>query len=167
VPVLLYNMPRYTHLVLDPGLVHELSGHGNVVGMKDSSGDLKQLGAYLGAQSDRFTVLTGNGGTLYAALEMGARGGILAVALFAGALAVEVHAARAAGAMARAGRAQERMAALNKEIVAGLGVAGVKAAMDAVGLHGGAPRPPLLPLRGPKREQVAELLARSGAASAV
>ncbi|HEU4640883.1 MAG TPA: dihydrodipicolinate synthase family protein [Gemmatimonadaceae bacterium] len=167
VPVLLYNMPKYTHLTLDPGLVHELSGHGNVVGMKDSSGDLKQLGAYLGAQSDRFAVLTGNGGTLYAALEMGARGGILAVALFAGALAVEVYTARERGELARAGRAQERLQSLNKEIVAGLGVPGVKAAMDAMGLHGGAPRPPLLPLREQKRERVAELLARSGAASAV
>lgn len=166
VPVLLYNMPKYTHLTLDPGLVHELAVHGNVAGMKDSSGDLKLLGAYLGAQSERFTVLTGNGGSLYAALEMGARGGILAVALFAGSLAVEVYTAYASGELARAGRAQEPLQALNKGIVAGLGVPGVKSALDAMGLHGGAPRSPLLPLRAPQRAQVVEMLARAGAARA-
>lgn len=79
VPVILYNIPKYTHFALDPGLVFELATHGNVIGIKDSSGDLKLLGGYLAAQSDRFAVLTGSGASIYAALEMGARGGILAV----------------------------------------------------------------------------------------
>ncbi|HEX6533410.1 MAG TPA: dihydrodipicolinate synthase family protein [Gemmatimonadaceae bacterium] len=166
VPVLLYNMPKYTHLTLDPGLVHELATHGNVAGMKDSGGDLKLLGAYLGAASDRFAVLTGHGGTLYAALSMGATGGILAVSLFAGALAAEVYTAFAAGDTARAGAAQEILTPLNKEIVGGMGVPGVKAALDAVGLHGGAPRPPLLPLPAAQRERVAALIARLGEARA-
>jgi 4-hydroxy-2-oxoglutarate aldolase len=166
VPVLLYNIPKYMHFALEPGLVHEMASHGNIVGIKDSSGDLKLLGAYLGAQRDGFAVLTGHGGSLYAALEMGARGGILAVSLFAGALAVEICSAFAAGETARAGRAQEAMKPLAKEIVASLGVAGVKAAMDIVGLHGGAPRSPLLPVRPAEREHVAELLRVAGPARA-
>ena len=152
--------------MLEPGLVQELATHENIVGMKDSSGDLKLLGAYLEAQSDRFTVLTGNGSSLYAALELGARGGILAVSLFAGALAVEVCTAFAAGDLARAGRAQERLHLVSKEIVGGLGVAGIKAALDLVGLYGGAPRPPLLPITPAQRERVASRLAEAGAARA-
>jgi 4-hydroxy-2-oxoglutarate aldolase len=158
IPVLLYNIPKYAHFTLDPGLVGELARHDNIVGIKDSAGDLKQLGGYLAAQSDRFTVLTGHGGGLYPALEMGAKGGILAVALFAAELAVGLCAAFAAGEKGRAGRAQELLSPLAKGIVAEHGVAGVKAAMDAVGLDGGPVRPPLLPLRPAARAQVEQLV---------
>jgi 4-hydroxy-2-oxoglutarate aldolase len=161
-PVILYNIPKYVHFPLAAGLVHELSTHANVIGIKDSSGDLTQLSAYLDAQSDRFTVLTGSGGGLYSALEMGARGGILAVGLFAAPLSVSVCRAFASGDMAAAGRAQERLVPLAKNIVGELGVAGVKAALDVVGLSGGAVRPPLRPLRPSSHERVAELLRAAG-----
>ncbi|HJU65489.1 MAG TPA: dihydrodipicolinate synthase family protein, partial [Gemmatimonadaceae bacterium] len=144
-PLILYNIPKYTSFALDAGLVVELSTHENIIGIKDSSGDLKMLGGYLGAQSARFSVLTGNGGTLYPALEMGARGGILAVALFAAELSAAVCRAFARGDMAQAGALQERLIPLAKGIVARLGVPGVKAAMDEVGLVGGPVRAPLLP----------------------
>jgi 4-hydroxy-2-oxoglutarate aldolase len=165
-PVILYNIPKYTHFSLEPGLVLELARHENVIGIKDSSGDLKSLGGYLAAQSERFTVLTGSGGGLYPALEMGARGGILAVSLFAAALSVELYAAFSRGDPGTAGRAQERLVPLAKGIVAALGVAGVKTALDLVGLHGGPVRAPLLPLRAAQRERVAALLHASNVARA-
>jgi 4-hydroxy-2-oxoglutarate aldolase len=165
-PIILYNIPKYTHFSLAPGLVQELASHENVIGVKDSSGDLAQLGAYLNAQSDRFTVLTGSGGTLYAALEMGARGGILAVGLFAAPLSVSLCRAFASGDLAAAGRAQERLTPLARVIVGELGVPGVKAAMDSVGLTGGPLRAPLLPLRTAAMERVAEQLRAAGLARA-
>jgi 4-hydroxy-2-oxoglutarate aldolase len=64
--------------------------------------------------------------------------------------------------MAAAGRAQERLIPLARGIVGELGVAGVKAALDLVGLAGGRVRSPLLPLRGAARERVAELLLTAG-----
>jgi 4-hydroxy-2-oxoglutarate aldolase len=161
-PLVLYNIPKYVHFTLAPGLVQELAGHDNVIGIKDSSGDLSQLGAYLNAQSERFTVLTGSGGGLYAALEMGARGAVLAVGLFATALSVSLCRAFASGDMAAAGRAQERLTPLARTIVGELGVAGVKAAMDLVGLAGGPVRAPLLPLRPPARERIIQLLRAAG-----
>ncbi|MDQ8168846.1 MAG: dihydrodipicolinate synthase family protein, partial [Gemmatimonadota bacterium] len=39
-PVLLYNMPAYAHLVLSPAFVHEMAQHENVIGMKDSAGNI-------------------------------------------------------------------------------------------------------------------------------
>ena len=161
-PIILYNIPKYTHFPLAAGLVHELASHENVRGIKDSSGDLTQLGGYLDAQSDRFTVLTGSGAGLYPALEMGARGGILAVGLFAAPVSVSVCRAFASGDMAAAGRAQERLVPLARTVVSELGVAGVKAALDLVGLTGGRVRAPLLPLRGAARERVAELMRAAG-----
>jgi 4-hydroxy-2-oxoglutarate aldolase len=162
VPVLLYNIPKYMHFALPSGLVQELATHGNIIGIKDSSGELPQLGSFMNAQSDRFSVLTGSGSSLYAALEMGARGGILAVALFATRLAVELCAAFADGERGRAGRLQEQLAPLARGIVAQLGVPGVKAALDMVGLHGGMPRQPLLPLREKAGARVRELLTDAG-----
>jgi 4-hydroxy-2-oxoglutarate aldolase len=79
---------------------------------------------------------------------------------------MEICSAFANGELARAGRAQEALKPLAKTIVADLGVAGVKAAMDVVGLHGGAPRMPLLPLRPAQREHVAELMLVAGPARA-
>ncbi len=164
VPVLLYNIPKYMHFSLAPGLVLELARHGNVAGIKDSSGDLQLLGSYMKAQSERFTVMTGSGSGVYAALEMGARGGILAVALFAARQAVDLFQAFHAGDRAAAGREQERLAPLAKGVIAAYGVPGVKAALDRVGLNGGRPRPPLLPLRERERQSVAELLTTAGLA---
>jgi len=161
-PLILYNIPKYVHFPLAPGLVLELASHENLIGIKDSSGDLAQLGAYLDAQSDRFTVLTGSGSGLYPALEMGARGGILAVGLFAAPLSVSLCRSFASGDVAAAGRAQERLTPLARTIVGELGVAGVKAALDLVGLTGGPVRAPLLSLRAAARERVAELLRTAG-----
>jgi 4-hydroxy-2-oxoglutarate aldolase len=143
VPVLLYTIPKYMHFALPAEVVAELARHENIVGMKDSSGDAGLLRGYLASQSDSFKVLTGSGSLLGEALGMGAYGAILAVALFAPSLSLEVlHAARDGRASAMTA-AQARLTPLAARIVGAMGVAGVKAALDEVGLHGGAPRPPL------------------------
>lgn len=162
VPVLLYNIPKYMHFALSTRLVSELARHENIVGMKDSSGDLELLGQYVALRSESFTVLTGHAGTLLTALGMGAGGAILAASLFAAPLALEVCAAFAAGDEARASSAQEQLTLLNKEIVGTLGVAGIKVALDLVGLSGGAPRAPLLALDATARERVVSLVRGAG-----
>lgn len=166
VPVVLYNIPKYMHFSLAPGLVSELSVHDNVIGIKDSSGDLSLFAAYLNAQSETFAVLTGNAGTFLRALKAGARGGILAVALFAAALSLEVYDATERGDDAAADAAQARLTPLGATIVGEMGVAGVKAAMDRVGLIGGPVRSPLLPLDEQRTALVAELLRSAELATA-
>ena len=158
VPVMLYNIPKYMHFALPADLVAELAEHANVIGIKDSSGDVDQLKGFLAAQSESFSVITGSGSALQAGLEAGARGGILAVSLFEARLSLEVLAAVRAGDTARASRAQARLKPLADVIVAKLGVPGVKAAMDRVGRVGGNPRLPLLPLDAVGRAEVQTLL---------
>ncbi len=159
VPVVLYNIPKFMHFKLTPDLVAELSMHENIIGIKDSSGDLALLEGYLQVQGEQFTVLTGNGGQLLPALERGARGGIVAVSLFAAGLSVDVYDGFRSGDLARAAAAQERLKPMASEIVAGLGVPGVKAALDAVGLVGGPVRQPLLALGASQRQVVEQLMA--------
>jgi 4-hydroxy-2-oxoglutarate aldolase len=155
---MLYNIPKYMHFALAADLVAELAQHKNVIGIKDSSGDINMLKGFLGAQSDAFTVITGSGSALQAGLEAGARGGILAVSLFAGKLSLEVYAAVKSGDTAKATAAQAKLKPMADVIVAKLGVPGVKAAMEHVGRVGGAPRLPLLPLSSSGRgEMVAAL----------
>ena len=158
VPVVLYNIPKYMHFKLEPDLVAELSMHENIVGIKDSSGDLALLEGYLQAQGSSFTVLTGNGGQLLPGLQLGVRGGIVAVGLFAAGLCVDVYDGFRNGDLKRATKAQDRLKPMASQIVAGLGVPGVKAAMEAVGLVGGPVRLPLLPLNAEQRKVVEDLM---------
>lgn len=163
VPVVLYAVPpRFSTVELAPGLVGELSRHPNVAGIKDSSGDLKTLAALADACDRGCAVLVGSGDALYGALEVGARGGILAVALLDPDGCAAVYRAHAEGDPALAGRLQERLVPLHRRVVGALGVPGVKAALDLLGLHGGPPRPPLKPLRPKDAEQVREALRAAG-----
>lgn len=163
VPVVLYNIPKYTHVMLQDALLAALAGHENVLGAKDSSGDLKNFAAYRQAAPE-WALFVGNGSYLYAALELGGVGGVLAVATFATALAVAVHRTFTAGDAAAAGAAQERLTPLNRAAVTERGVPGVKAAMDAVGRHGGPVRPPLRDLDADERGQLRAVLAGAGLA---
>jgi 4-hydroxy-2-oxoglutarate aldolase len=166
IPVLLYNIPKYMHFKLAPELVAELAQHQNIVGIKDSSGDLELLKSYIASQSDSFAVITGNGGQLHPALMAGARGGILAVALFAAERSVAIFNAHTKGDHATADRLQSEMKPLATTIVAELGVPGVKAAMDMAGLHGGPVREPLMDLDAAGRARVASLMSGLSAVAA-
>jgi len=157
VPVLVYNIPKYTHVSLPAELLQELSTHARIVGAKDSSGDLNNLAAYREA-APAWAVFVGSGSLLLPALELECDGGIVGTACFAARLCADLLAAYHAGDRAGAVALQDRIGPLDQEIVRKLGPAGVKAAMDAVGLYGGPPRPPLAPLGAVERERVALLV---------
>ena len=146
------------HFRLSKALVSELAKHENVIGIKDSSGDRDSLTDYLAPQGDGFTTITGSGQLWGTALQMGARGGILAVALFAPSLSQAIFDAVARKDFATADSLQARLTPLAKHIVGEMGPAGVKAAMDCVGLKGGQPRSPLQPLSPVDADRVRQLM---------
>ena len=164
VPVLIYQVPlRLSTLDLPSGLVGELAQHPNIVGIKDSRGKLDLVGELVEhTTGEDFDVLVGSGALLYPALEVGAKGGIMAVGLMAPAQAAEISIAFAEGRSEDAGRAQERIAPVHNAIVGGMGVPGIKAALDLQGMHGGAPRPPLSPAPEARVEEVRAVLERAG-----
>src|SRR5215207_2830349 len=119
VPVILYQVPpRFSTVELASGLVGELAKHPNIIGIKDSHGDLKALGALVEACGSHAAVLAGSGAVLYGALEVGAVGGILAVALLAPAECAALCEAFGEERLADAGRLQERLSPLHRAIVA-------------------------------------------------
>jgi 4-hydroxy-2-oxoglutarate aldolase len=164
-PVLLYNIPKYMHFALEPDLVARVSTHENIVGMKDSAGDLTRLAGYLQSQREDFTVLTGHGGSFAEALELGVKGGILAISLFAQELTLEIYDRNVGGDLEASREAQRVVKPLAAEIVGRMGVAGVKAAMDRIGLSGGRVRMPLTAL-SPEDEARVDVLLRDSRVTA-
>jgi len=158
VPVILYQVPlAYSTLELPTGLVVELSGHENIIGIKDSRGSLDLIGELVESCRDGFQVLSGRANTVYASLEVGAVGAVLALANADPARAVGIVSAFAAGRDVEAGRLQEGLSRVH-DAVAPHGVGGIKAAVDLIGLHGGDPRPPLRPLPERARSDVRKAL---------
>ncbi|MDE2878676.1 dihydrodipicolinate synthase family protein [Candidatus Palauibacter soopunensis] len=154
VPVVLYHIPQFVPVHLTPDLVGRLVEHPNIIGIKDSSGDLRNLGQLIEACGRNAQVLVGSGALLYAALEAGAAGGILGVAVIATRSCCQIYDAWKEGDHRRAGAMQERVAPLHKSLVAEGGIAAVKAALDRLGLYGGVPRSPLQPADAAKLAKV-------------
>lgn len=162
VPVILYHVPKFVPVGLEPDLVAELAGHENIIGIKDSSGDIHGLGALCTACAGKATVLVGAGTHLYSGLEIGAAGGIVAVGLLAPEAAAGVYEAWVSGRGSEAGRLQERIGPLHKRVVAATGVAGIKYGLDLLGMVGGRPRSPLISPSEAVRADVFEALAAAG-----
>jgi 4-hydroxy-2-oxoglutarate aldolase len=165
IPIILYNMPACTGLDLDAPTVVELAGHENIIGMKDSSGNLAKMTQILEViehSRGDFQMLAGSAGFLLPALSIGAVGGVAALANVAPDLCIRLHHAFLRGELQRAAELQRRIVGLNSLVTREGGVPAVKAAMDLLGLAGGAPRPPLLPADAPMRERLRQALSELG-----
>jgi 4-hydroxy-2-oxoglutarate aldolase len=162
IPVLLYNVPKYTGVNMAPDLVAELSKHPNIVGIKDSTGNVAQLGEILNGVEEDFYVLVGTAGALYPALAIGAAGGVLALANIAPAECVDVYNLFKSGRHNEARDIYRRMLPVNTAVTATYGIAGLKAAMDIIGYYGGPPRSPLLPLDDEGKAAVRRILETAG-----
>src|SRR5512145_539948 len=72
VPVLLYNVTMYTGVNMLPDAVARLAEHPNIIGVKESGGDVAQLGEFVSRTPKDFRVLGGSATTFFAALSVGA-----------------------------------------------------------------------------------------------
>jgi len=64
VPILAYNIPQNTFNNIPPRVIHQLADHPNILGLKDSWGDMFQFQEYLTARSEKFSIFMGpNSGT--------------------------------------------------------------------------------------------------------
>ncbi len=144
-PILIYNVPKFTGINTSVSLIEELSRHENIIGIKDSTGNVSQLAEILEKTPDQFQTLVGTAGALMGALSLGCVGGILAMANIAPQECVEMQQLLKEGKTDEAAKLQRRIAPVNTAITATYGVSGLKAAMDILGYYGGPPRLPMLP----------------------
>jgi 4-hydroxy-tetrahydrodipicolinate synthase len=157
-PVLLYNNPGRTGLNLSAGLVARLGEHPNIVGIKDSSGDLTLILEVIRQTDDDFTVLMGRDSMIFAGLQHGIKGAIAATANVAPALVVEIYEAFQEGDMGRALAAQEKLLPLRSAFGLGTFPVVVKDAMNMIGVPVGPGRRPLTSLTGEARDKLREVL---------
>jgi len=158
VPVLLYNFTNVTGLNMTPDTVAALSAHPNIVGLKDSNGDIAQVAAVVSRVPASFTVLVGSAATLYPAMMMGASGGIVAVANVVPEVCVKLYNLVRAGKHDEARALQRRLTPLANAVTAGHGIAGLKVAMDLAGYAGGGVRRPLRPAKPEARDALQRLI---------
>lgn len=159
-PVLLYDMPPCTGIVLSTEAVARLCQHPNIVGIKDSSGNLPHLKEVLSRVPSQFQVLCGNASAFQPGLAAGATGGILAAADVYPEPMLAIARAMAVGRTDEAAALHDHMLPASKLAVSDHGIAGVKTAMGLRGLHGGAVRGPLLPANAQAQRDLAESIQR-------
>jgi 4-hydroxy-2-oxoglutarate aldolase len=145
VPVILYNFAAAFGVNLATDAIATLSAHPNIVGLKESGGDVAQVAEQVAATPEDFAVVVGAAPALYASLCVGARGGVVAVANVVPGACVLLYELTFAGRHAEALALQRALAPLARAVTATYGVAGLKAAMTLAGYRGGQPRSPLLP----------------------
>jgi 4-hydroxy-tetrahydrodipicolinate synthase len=162
-PVLLYNNPGRTGVKLSVRLVARLAEHPNIVGIKDSSGDLTLAIEMIRQTGDDFVVLMGRDSLIYAGLQHGIKGAIAATANVAPALVAEIYQAFIEGDMARSLAAQEKLLPLRLAFDLGTFPVVVKDAMNIIGVPVGPARRPLQSLKGEARDKLRDVLEQVGA----
>jgi 4-hydroxy-2-oxoglutarate aldolase len=162
VPILIYNIPAFSGFDLPAEWLPILAAHPNLVGIKESSGDVERIRRIRTLMGPDFVVVAGAGEQLMAAMEAGADGGIAALANVAPAECARIHTAQLTGDRATAARLQARIAPVGPAVTARFGVAGLKAALAMQGYDHGPPRSPLQPLREPELRLLRSLLDDAG-----
>jgi 4-hydroxy-2-oxoglutarate aldolase len=146
VPILLYNFTAVTGVNLPPAAVSKLAAHPNIIGVKESGGDIAQISEFVKGSRAGFNVLAGSSTTFYSALGVGAVGGILALACVLPDACVRLFELTRAGNHHDATALQMRLLPIAKLVGSLHGIAGLKAALKLVGCEVGTPRSPLAPV---------------------
>jgi 4-hydroxy-2-oxoglutarate aldolase len=162
IPILVYNVPKFTSVNMSASAIARASRHPNIIGVKDTSGNVTQLAETVRLAGPSFQVLVGAAGFLLAGLAVGAVGGILALANIAPGPALDIYRWHGEGLWDEAAELQRRMIPVNTAVTAKYGIAGLKAAMDMLGYYGGPVRAPLMPLGEAERQSLREILTEGG-----
>jgi 4-hydroxy-tetrahydrodipicolinate synthase len=163
-PVVLYNNPATCGGVsIEPETVARLAEVPNIVGIKDSSGDLQNTIELVKlAQSEKFAVLNGRDTLILAALLFGAKGAIPATCNVAPELCVGIYRSFVVGDVEAARRYQDRLAPVRLALTLGTGNGAVKEAMALLGRPAGPNRSPIAALSAEKRQKLKDILAKAG-----
>ncbi len=146
IPILIYTVPAFTAYDLPIALIAELAAHPNIVGIKDSSGDLKRVALQIGIQEhEDFTLFAGSPNLAYPALSMGAAGSITAFGNIVPELMVALWKAVQAKDLTRAAGLQRAITELHG-VIGPMGIPAIKALLNYRGYQAGRPRSPLAPL---------------------
>lgn len=146
IPLIIYNVPKFTNVNIDSESIIELSSHPNIIGLKDSTENPSRISEISAKVDSAFKLIVGTASILYTGILSGAIGGILALANIAPDQCLQIFNFIRERNFEKALEIQNRMIPVNRAVTSKFGVAGLKAAMDLLGYFGGHPRLPLEPL---------------------
>ncbi len=162
IPVMIYLIPQFAGVYLMQETVARLAEHPNIIGLKESSGDLAALKElFRELRAGDFDVLVGSPAILTEGLEAGCAGAVLAVGALAPKTACAIDHAYRHGNYERASELQKKLAALAR-VTAASGIGHLKAAMDVVGLYGFLPRSPMPIPTDEERAEIEKAIEESG-----
>ena len=159
IPIVIYNMPANTAgLDLSAATICGLAVHPNIVGLKDSAGDMGKLAQIIDQSPQGFAVFAGSAGYLLPALAIGASGAVAALANIFPRQVCQLQDMFEKGQLEEAASLQRRLAPANTAVTGTYGVPGLKAALELTAGYGGLPRSPLQALDATERKQLSEII---------
>jgi 4-hydroxy-tetrahydrodipicolinate synthase len=161
-PVILYNNVGRTGVNISADFAVRASQVDNIVGIKDSSGDLTLTAEYIRRTGDGFSVLAGRDTLIYGTLCYGGKGAIAATANVAPKVIVEIYEAFMAGDHKRALAAQYRLAPLRLAFDLGTFPVVIKEALNLMGIEAGVGMPPVGGISPKAKEELREILKKMG-----
>jgi 4-hydroxy-tetrahydrodipicolinate synthase len=161
IPMFLYNNPGRTHQVIPVSVVDRLAKIGNIVGMKDSSGDLTYVNAILDSTDD-FLVFCGRDTCIFNEMASGAAGAVAASANVAPALVSGICSKYKEGDLAGARKAQAELVPLREAFSLGSFPVVVKEALQLIGIDAGPARLPVKPMTEGNRMRLRRVLEQMG-----
>lgn len=159
IPVLIYSVPVFTGYTVEAPLVAKLATHPNIIGIKDSSGNVQRMKDIVAAAPKGFSALSGSGLTLAESIEAGAVGGILAISCMIPDACADFYEAARRGDTGEIEALRKQFINPAGALVAKFGIAGIKFAMDRLGYYGGTVRAPLLPITDSAKPEIESLVA--------
>ncbi len=162
-PVILYNNPATCGGVkIEVDTVARLAEIPNILGVKDSSGDLQNTIEYMRVVPERFSVMMGRDTLIFSALVLGAKGAVPATGNIAPKLLVEIYETFMRGDHAASLAAQRKLHHVRMALTLGTAPGGVKAALQCLGMSIGPSRSPVAALPPDKVQKMKAALQAAG-----
>jgi 4-hydroxy-tetrahydrodipicolinate synthase len=161
-PVLLYNVPSRTARNMEAGTTLRLAEVPNIVGIKEASGNLEQIGAILAGCPSGFLVYSGDDAATLPMMAMGAHGVVSVASHLAGRLIRQMIDDFCAGRTAAAAELHRRLTPLFKACFVTTNPIPVKAGLHLLGLKVGGVRLPLIPATSDVEDQVRSAMSGLG-----
>lgn len=154
IPIVLYNIPKNTGINLSFELVSKLSKISNIIGIKDSSGDINNIAGYIDNTSrDEFSVFSGSDSLILKALKLGATGAISATSNLLTTNNVQIYKQFIAGNLDKAEQWQQSLEEFRRILKYASTPSVLKQSLSLAGIDVGVPRLPVLPVTNPNDNQ--------------
>jgi 4-hydroxy-tetrahydrodipicolinate synthase len=163
IPIIIYNVPSRTACNIAPDVVERLANDfDNIIGIKEASGNLKQVAEIIKRTPDNFVLLSGDDFLTLPILMLGGKGVISVAANVAPHLMKEMYNAFKEGNIGKAREIHYKLMPLFEVLFIDTNPIPVKKALQLMGLAAGKPRLPLVELSEEKTEKLKAVLQSLG-----